>query len=268
MLPNRLGECTYKIIVRLKVTIAIGIQFLTFRLFIMSRALSLIGILVTALYLLALAVIFEGRITEIRAMAPNNIGDFLAGVFGPLAILWLILGFFQQGIELRQNTQALVLQAVELQNSVEQQRELVQVTRRQVDAELESIHIERERQKEAARPKFVFHGVGCSSTGLESTYSSRIKNLGNTGTDVQFSYDPPMKASSLTTVFSWSRGEEQRIEWRYETPMAEKPSILTIEYVDASGLPGHQRFEFIPVTGNPHTMVDIKPWQDNQSARA
>lgn len=234
----------------------------------MSRALSLIGILITALYVLALVIIFEGRIAEIRAMAPNNIGDFLAGVFGPLAILWLILGFFQQGIELRQNTRALELQATELQNSVEQQRELVQVTRRQVDAELESIHIERERQKEAARPKFVFHGVGSSFTGLEGTYSSRIKNVGNLGTEVQFSYDPPMKASSLTTVFSWSRGEEQRIEWRYETIMPERPSTLSISYVDASGLPGQQRFEFIPVPGDPHTTVEIKPWQDNQNAGA
>lgn len=234
----------------------------------MSRALSLIGIFATGLYLLALAILFEGRIAEIRAMAPNNIGDFLAGVFGPLAILWLILGFFQQGIELRQNTKALELQATELQNSVEQQRELVQVTRRQVDAELESIHIERERQKEAARPKFVFHGVGASFSGMAGTYSSLIKNLGNTGTEVQFSYDPPMKVSSLTTVFSWSRGEEQRIEWRYETLMAENPSILTISYVDASGLPGQQKFEFIPVPGDPHTMVEIKPWQDTQNTRA
>lgn len=227
----------------------------------MGRILSLIGIVVTVLYLLAVAMLFEGRVAEIRTMAPNNIGDFLAGVFGPLAILWLILGFFQQGIELRQNTRALELQATELQNSVEQQRELVKVSRRQVDAELEVIHIERERQKEAARPKFVFHGVGGSFTGLEGTYSSRIKNLGNTGTDIQFSYEPPMKSSSLTTVFSWSRGEEQRIEWRYETLMAEKPSILTLSYVDALGLPGVQKFEFLPVKGESHTMVEVKPWR-------
>lgn len=234
----------------------------------MSRALSLIGIVVTAVYLLALVIIFEGRIAEIRSMAPNNIGDFLAGVFGPLAILWLILGFFQQGIELRQNTKALELQATELQNSVEQQRELVQVTRRQVDAEIESIHIERERQKEAARPKFVFHGVGGSFTGMESTYSSRIKNIGNTGTDVQFSYDPPMRASSLTTVYSWSRGEELPIQWRYETLTAEKPSTLTITFVDSSGLPGQQRFEFLPAPGDPNTMVEVKPLQDNQHVGA
>lgn len=228
----------------------------------MSRLLSLIGILVTALYLLALVVLFEARLAEIRAMPPNNIGDFLAGVFGPLAILWLILGFFQQGIELRQNTKALELQATELQNSVEQQRALVEVSRRQVDAELEVIRIEHERQKEVARPKFVFHGVGGSFSGLEGTYSSRIKNLGNTATEIQFSYVPHMRSSSLTTVFSWGRGEEHRIEWRYETPFAEAASVLTISYLDGAGLPGEQKFEFLPVPssgGGLYAMVEVKP---------
>lgn len=190
-------------------------------------------------------------------MSPNEVGDFLAGVFGPLAILWLILGFFQQGIELRQNTRALELQAEELKNSVEQQRQLVDVSRRQVEAELEVIRGERERQLIAARPKFVFHGVGGSFSGMEGTYSSRIKNLGNTATDVHFTYDPPMKKSSLTTVFSWSHGEEHRIEWGYVTPMAELPATLTISYVDAMGLFGEQRFKLLPTASTPHTMVDV-----------
>lgn len=226
----------------------------------MNRTLSLIGIIITTAYLAGIAFLFTGRINEIRVMPPNNIGDFLAGIFGPLSILWLILGFFQQGIELRQNTQALELQAEELKNSVEQQRELVEVTRKQVDAELEVIHQERERQREAACPKFVFHGVGGRFSDMVGTYSSRIKNLGNTATDVQFSFDPPIKFSSLTTVFSWSRNEEQQIEWCYTTPMAETPTILTISFVDASGMLGTQHFELLPVKGEPHTMVVVKPY--------
>lgn len=58
-------------------------------------------------------------------MGLNEVGDFLAGAFGPVAILWLVLGFFQQGVELRQGTEALKLQAAELKNSVVQQCELV-----------------------------------------------------------------------------------------------------------------------------------------------
>lgn len=47
----------------------------------------------------------------------NELGDFLAGTFGPVAFLWLVLGFLQQGRELR-------LQSEELKNSVQQQTEM------------------------------------------------------------------------------------------------------------------------------------------------
>jgi hypothetical protein len=142
----------------------------------MSRTLSIIGILITALYLFGAAYFFDGRLAEIKSLPPNNIGDFLAGVFGPLAILWLILGFFQQGIELRQNTRALELQAEELRHSVDQQKQLVEVSRKQVEAELEVIQFERNRLRESAQPKFVFHGTGAAFSGARARYSSAVKN--------------------------------------------------------------------------------------------
>jgi hypothetical protein len=54
----------------------------------------------------------------------NEWGDWAAGMFAPVAFLWLVLGYFQQGEELR-------LQAHELQNSVTQQTELARSTERQ-----------------------------------------------------------------------------------------------------------------------------------------
>jgi len=55
-------------------------------------------------------------------MKPNEWGDFLAGTFAPIAFLWLIFGYIQQGKELEQNTRALELQAEELKQMVEAQR--------------------------------------------------------------------------------------------------------------------------------------------------
>lgn len=55
-----------------------------------------------------------------RVLAPDELGGFLEGSFAPLAFLWLVIGYFLQREELRQNTDALRAQAKEIQLSVEQ----------------------------------------------------------------------------------------------------------------------------------------------------
>ena len=57
--------------------------------------------------------------------APNEWGDWAAGAFAPVAFGWLVLGYFQQGEELR-------IQANELRASVQQQTALSQAARQQV----------------------------------------------------------------------------------------------------------------------------------------
>jgi hypothetical protein len=91
----------------------------------MGRVLAIIGIALTVVYALFAWWLVGDRIQTLQTMDLNEVGDFLAGAFGPVTILWLVLGFFQQGIELRQGTTALNLQAAELRNSVAQQCEMV-----------------------------------------------------------------------------------------------------------------------------------------------
>ena len=91
----------------------------------MGRVLAVIGILLTILYGVFTWSLIGDRIGALQTMPLSEVGDFFAGVFGPVAILWLVLGFFQQGIELRQGTDALRLQTKELSNSVEQQCKMV-----------------------------------------------------------------------------------------------------------------------------------------------
>ena len=97
----------------------------------MNKILTTIGAIVTVGYAAFISYLLYGRFGQFNTMSLNEVGDFLAGIFGPLAIFWLILGFIQQGKELKQNTEALELQAQELKNSVEQQKELVSVSRQQ-----------------------------------------------------------------------------------------------------------------------------------------
>lgn len=51
------------------------------------------------------------RLDKLPTMELNTIGDFLAGAFSPLAFLWLVVGYFQQGHELSASVAQLERQA-------------------------------------------------------------------------------------------------------------------------------------------------------------
>ena len=144
-----------------------------------------IGVTVSVLYLSVLTVLILSRHEEFMALQLNALGDFLAGSFAPLAFMWLVLGYSQQGDELRQNGEALLLQAKELHHSVEEQRALVSVARDEHAANIEAMRLQREqweaqkRDAEAARqPLFQFHpGIQQSSNGRRKMHLT-VTNLG------------------------------------------------------------------------------------------
>jgi hypothetical protein len=83
-----------------------------------------IGRSLTAIYAIA-AIVYAAVMWRVfYEMPPNEFGDFLAGVFGPLFLLWVVLGFLQQGEELKYSREALLLQAKELKASVEAQKNM------------------------------------------------------------------------------------------------------------------------------------------------
>ncbi|QDP19492.1 hypothetical protein [Sphingomonas xanthus] len=81
------------------------------------RRLPLIGLVLTAAYLagLVLYLVIQGQ--NPADLPLNELGDFLGGVASPLAFLWLVLGYFQQGREIRLSSKALQLQAKEMRAS-------------------------------------------------------------------------------------------------------------------------------------------------------
>lgn len=115
-----------------------------------------------------------------KPMALNEVGDFLAGAFSPIAFLFLYLGYRQnsealhiQAEELRQSTEALKLQVAEMKESVEQQKLIGQ---------LQSIELN-ERHNSVAP---VLNGYGSidstrnvTATGYESEFAFyfSLKNI-------------------------------------------------------------------------------------------
>ena len=123
--------------------------------------LSIFGLLLTIAYFGALCLIGYLGWNDFRNLTPNEWGDFLAGSLGPVAIFWLVLGFFQQGIELRNSVETLRLQTEELKQSVEQQSRLAEISEKQHLLELEARKDELEQRLQSETPLIrLSHGGG------------------------------------------------------------------------------------------------------------
>lgn len=112
-----------------------------------------------------------------KPMPLNEIGDFLAGVFSPLAFLFLYLGYVQnnesirlQSEELKASTDALTSQVVEMRKSVDQQKLMGELQR----TELEERH-------NAVTPFFkAFGGISIEESPNTETSFILIVNFNNT----------------------------------------------------------------------------------------
>lgn len=145
----------------------------------MSRLLSLLGILITLVYLGFAYWLIGDRLFQLQTMELNAVGDFFAGIFGPLAILWLVLGFFQQGIELR-------LQVKELNSSVAQQKELVSVTRDQLSSEMEVIREARDERRRSLMPQIKIDTQVTEMFADSVGFNITLRNIGHSAEDLVF----------------------------------------------------------------------------------
>ncbi len=128
---------------------------------------------------------------NIRPLDLNELGDFLAGAFGPLAIAWLVLGFFQQGQELKNSVDALRLQAEELSKSVEQQVAMVGITEKQLDLDI-AVRDEQVRSsvsRELPLLRCASGGNGSSAKLNARYFTFRLINIGPDATDVTLFLD-------------------------------------------------------------------------------
>ncbi|MEP7330114.1 MAG: hypothetical protein ABI777_12955 [Betaproteobacteria bacterium] len=206
----------------------------------MSRFLATIGIFGTLAWLAVIAWIFGGRMSEIGKLNPNEIGDFLAGSLGPLGILWLILGFFQQGQELRDTARALHLQSEQLRVAVQEQRELLIATRSHVEADRAAVALAREQQQQLLLPRFVFLNVGLTGNTLHFD----LRNLGANASDVHFVAVPAQATSpsSELPVVMTGLPYPCTLVCASGHPIAGDP--LVVGYRDLVGHHGSARFTF------------------------
>ena len=168
----------------------------------------------------------------------NEWGDFIAGFSAPLAFFWLVLGYMQQGDELRHSTKALQLQAEELKNSVEQQSQLVDISRKQLAQEIATLEAERDSQRQKARPVFIATSGGYSA---DPEIAGHIKcravvtNVGNKASSVKVLIEKDGWQTGGTEKLLLDHGDTMRIV--FSAPPQSKRR-LCIYYKDANNIPG------------------------------
>jgi hypothetical protein len=213
--------------------------------------LTIVGLIVTTLWVVALVTIAYNNSDLMVAMQPNAWGDFLAGSFSPLAFFWLVLGHFQQRHELQQNTDALRLQADELKRSVEQQQFLVEATRDQVKAE-------RERYQQLVMPKIVVTNVVQSPLEINGRPAVRLKatlnNEGENATNFIFEWSDPRISVDPNSVAIFVRGAVQHfgiiVEYRDQKQRLE----ISASYKDSESSRYLQKFSiFVPSIDSMHS---------------
>lgn len=205
------------------------------------RPLTSLGLVLTAAYLLGVFLYWRTGVDDLLALQPNAFGDFLAGTFAPLAFLWLVLGFLQQGDELRYSADALWLQSKELQNSVEQQRELVKVTREELELQSAVLREQRDELARNAQPILKLTAGMNMGSGEEGSrlYEFPMINFGRPCTDVSLFIGESGKPISRKAVL----GTGDRIDFRLKLPVNETESFTVVaRYLDSRLIQGTRSF--------------------------
>lgn len=130
-----------------------------------------------------------------------------------------------------------------MNNSVQQQKQLVEVSKQQMEAEMESLKYERQRQIDIAKPNFIFQGVGASHNGSGlSTFMTRVKNTGGGVTLISLAADSDIELSP-SVIHSWETNLDRDIQWKYKKGESNEIAGFSIRYTDYLGNHSEEKFE-------------------------
>jgi hypothetical protein len=178
--------------------------------------------------------------TTFLGLRPNEVGDFLAGVFGPLAFLWLVFGYYQQGEELKHSVEALRLQAEELNESVQQQRLANEISRK-------TLEFSAKNKVDSMRPKIIVEFYKNSSTGDgKSKYKLNAKNIGPIATNVTIraiiaSKSKPILCLTAKDLRPTDPDGNCRTDWMEKI---QEPVVVETMFSDADGRKYSEKITF------------------------
>lgn len=207
-----------------------------------------IGGALTLIYLVSIGELTWGRIDTLGSMPLNEVGDFLAGAFGPVAFLWLVLGFLQQGEELRMSTKALKDQADELKKTVEHQATMASVATKQIKAQEAALELQMQEAERVGRANFTFGNTqtrsGGNNIGAWSEMTLRMTPDGAAAYNVVATFAPPIGSTETITFDAINVQGNGHIRLRYLNQAKDISGVLTVAYRSSDGLSRQERFVY------------------------
>lgn len=202
------------------------------------------AIVLTASWVVGAAAYIFMNWAATSGMTANEWGDFFAGVFSPIALLWLVLGYFQQGRELK-------LQVEELRRSVEQQKDLAQATRLEVEISRQLQLRHHEKEIRDAQPKFVIKADGHRGSPTVAIWF-KLMNRGAHITNVVIEADSGRCDPCREAVMDNGGNFRVQVEvW----PAQDKDVRLKISYLDALNHKNIQTFSLVRQAGGDYTVT-------------
>lgn len=171
-----------------------------------------------------------------------------SGAFSPVPFIWLVVSYFQQAMELRLNTRALNLQALELasqsaefarsvkeqQLANEHQAELVRVAKSQAEAERDWYKAQHDSERARASPRLM-PGQTAGSSDLATSYPRlSVRNIGATASAVRLVPDPELDAKPVS-VNLLQTGEDLMVQVTHPVAVPPGGKGIDVLYTDVFG---------------------------------
>jgi hypothetical protein len=200
-----------------------------------TRSVEWYGWCGTAIWIGIIILIMADNHEALFTLKLNELGDFLAGAFGPVGFGWLVLGYIQQGKELKLSSEALSAQAVELEKSVQQQTIMAKAATEQIEHSKNELRIRERELSQALSPRFQFYPDD-SKVGSVVDESVRgfylLANMGREAAGLILDFDPAIgNVSSINLGFIAERGEPKYFSLTFRKPHLEISGICTIQYI-------------------------------------
>ena len=224
----------------------------------MKSISEVVGWIVTGIYLIGVVVLIYWKRDTLPSLGLNEIGDFLAGAFGPLAFLWLILGFLQQGRELNLSSKALQLQADELKNSVEQQTIMAQAALQQIESQRLSLEFQQREFERSIVPVFRFDVASRDggSFGVPVSAVTRLVNSGQEVSQVDIFFEPDIGGNNKFFVPIARSNSSQDLVFSFMWPNADITGTCSLTYIRSDGKRITENFAYSIPAESPFVRIE------------